>query len=221
VRPDEFPAWTNWEQVDAIFKKFPNHNPWQSYRPIAPDGTFVFESVPSGELDLIVHGDGFISKNGGVFVRDFGVPQGFSLRTPLTQIEVKTEPTATLELTATTKDGKPVTGAEVYLNPNVIRIRGGLFGDTPKSSEIPFNPPAPLEKVPYSAKTDEHGVAVIRNVPSFSGGMEMEHPQFQVPLQDLKGWRNRYVHVSFTAGETNRMTMVLEPKGASYIGSPK
>jgi len=49
----------------------------------------------------------------------------------------------------------------------------------------------------------------------------VEHPHFQVPLQDIKGWRNRYVRLSFKAGETNRLTMVLEPKGTDFIGTAR
>jgi beta-lactamase regulating signal transducer with metallopeptidase domain len=219
VRPKEFPAWTtNWEDVNPVFKKFPNVSFWKSYRPIAPDGTFVFESLPPGGLDVIVHGDGFASKDGGTFVHNFGVPQSFPLEAPTTRIEIATEPTATLEFTAKTKDQKPVSGATVDLNPNVIRI-GGIFGDMRRSSEEPFNKPAPLAEVPYSAKTDKDGVAVIRNVPACTGGMNVEHQQFQVPLQDPKNWRDRYVRVSFKAGETNRLTMVLEPKGSDFIGA--
>ena len=221
VRSKQFPAWTNWNQVDAVVKKFPNVPGWKSYRPIAPDGTFVFESVPPGGLDVIVHGDGFASKNGGTYARNFGVPQVFSLEAPKTQIEVVTEPTATLVFTAKTKDGKPIEGAWVGLNPNVIRVNGGLFGDMRRSSEAPFNKQVPLPDVPYSTKTDKDGVAVIRNVPTCTGGLELDHPQFQVPLQDLKGWRNRNVHVSFNAGETNRLTMVLEPKGTDFIGTDR
>ena len=220
LRSKEFPAWTNWEQVDAVFKKFPNVSRWTSYRPIAPDGTFVFESIPPGGLDVIVHGDGFASKNGGTYAHNFGVPQVFPLEAPTTRIEVATEPTATLEFTAKTKNGKPVEGALVSLNPNVIRI-GGIFGDMRRSSEEPFNKLPPLPDVPYSSKTDKDGVAVIRNVPACTGGMEVEHPQFQVPLQDPKGWRDRYVRVSFDAGKTNHLTMVLEPKGTDYIGTTR
>ncbi len=221
VRPKEFPAWTtNWDQVNPVFDKFPNVSFWKTYRPIAADGSFVFESVPPGEVDVIVHGDGFASKDGGTASHGFGVPQAFALEAPTTRIEVATEPTATLEFTAKTKDQKPVEGATVDLNPNVIRI-GGIFGDMRRSSEEPFNKLAPLENVPYSAKTDKNGVAIIPNVPACTGGMDVEHPRFEVPLQDPKGWRNRYVRVSFRAGETNHLTLVLEPKGSDFIGSPR
>jgi len=219
VRSKDFPAWTNWDQVEAVFKKYQNVSFWNSFRPIAPDGTFVFESVPPGGLDVIVHGDGFVSQNGGAYAHNFAVPETFPLESPSTSIVVATEPTATLEFTAKTKDGKPIEGAWVGLNPNVIRIGGGLFGDTQRSSEAPFNKLARLPDVPYSAKTGPDGVAVIRNVPARADSLEVDDPRFQVPLQDIKRWRNRVVRLSFTPGETNQFTMVLEPKGTDFIGT--
>jgi beta-lactamase regulating signal transducer with metallopeptidase domain len=228
VRAKEFPAWNNYADVDDILKKYPNVYPWKSYRPIAEDGTFVFESIPPGGLDVIVHGDGFISKSGGDFsqrngsklvkVPGFALPQAFSLVAPATKIEIVTEPTATLEVTAKTKVGKPVEGATVHVNPNVVRM-GGIFGDMRKSSEEPFRTMAPLPNVPYSATTDKNGFAVIRNIPAPDRGMDVYHPQYQVPLQEPKGWRDRHIRLTFSPGETNHYELTLEPKGKDYIGS--
>ena len=227
VRPNEFPAWNNYADVDHILKKYPNFYPWKSYRPIAGDGTFVFESIPPGGLDVIVHGDGFVSQNGGDFsqrinsklvkIPGFALPQAFPLVSPTTKIEVLTEPTATLELTAKTRGGKPVEGATVYLNPNVVRMNG-IFGDLSKSSEGPFRTLAPLPNVPYSATTDKDGVAVVRNIPATTRGMEVVHPQFQVPLQEPNGWRDRHIRTSFSPGTTNKYELTLEPRGKAFIG---
>ncbi len=230
VRPKEFPAWTNWSEVDDSFKKFPNVTFWKSYRPIAEDGTFVFESIPPGGLDVIVHGDGFVSQNGGEFtqsngsklekVSGFALPQAFSLVAPTTKIEIVTEPTATLEVTAKTKTGKPVEGATVYVNPNVLRV-GGIFGNmyTRPSSEAPFRKMTPLPDIPYSATTDKNGFAVIRNIPASDRGMDAFHPHFHVPLQEPKGWRDRHIRFTFAPGETNHYDLTLEPKGKDFIGS--
>lgn len=223
IRPPQFPAWTNFDEVDPVFKKYPNVQFWKTCRPIAEDGTFVFESVPPGGLDIIVIGDGFASQNGGEFVswskvnHSFSVPQAFPLVAPVTKIEVATEPTATLELTAKTSDGRPIEGASVYLSPNVIRING-IFGQLRKSSEEPFRTMTPLPDIPYSAKTDENGVAIVRNLPARTGGLDIDDPQFQVQLQQPNGWRDRHVRTTFVAGQTNRMELTLEPKGADYLG---
>jgi beta-lactamase regulating signal transducer with metallopeptidase domain len=228
VRPKEFPAWNNYADVDDILKKYPNVYPWKSYRPIAEDGTFVFESIPSGGLDVIVHGDGFISQSGGDFsqrngsklekVPGFALPQPFSLVAPTTKIEVMTEPTATLDVTAKTKAGKSVEGATIHVNPNVVRM-GGIFGNMRKSSEEPFRTMTPLPNIPYSATTDKNGFAVIRNIPASDRGMDVYDPQYQVPLQELKGWRDRHIRLTFSPGETNHYELTLEPKGKDYIGS--
>ena len=228
VRPKEFPAWNNYADVDDILKRYPNFRPWKSYRPIAEDGTFAFESIPPGGLDVVVHGDGFVSQNGPGFqqrikfelkpVPGFALPLAFPLVAPTTKIEVATEPTATLEITAKTKSGKPVAGATVHINPNVVRMNG-ILGDMRISSEAPFRALAPLPDVPYFATTDQNGFAVIRNVPAITGGMHVYHPQFQVPLQEPQGWRNRNIHMKFSPGTTNRFELTLEPKGKDFIGS--
>jgi hypothetical protein len=228
VRPEGYPAWTNFANADDIWKKYPNVTFWRSCRPIAEDGTFVFESIPPGGLDVIVHGDGFVSQNGGDLmelqnnkltkVQGFVLPQAFSLVAPTTKIVVVTEPTATLEVTAKTKAGKPVEGTTVCVNPNGLRI-GGIFGDMRSSSEEPFRTMAPLPNVPYFATTDTNGFALIRNVPASDTGMDAYHPQYQVPLRELKGWRSRHIHVTFSPGETNHYNLTLEPKGTDFIGS--
>jgi hypothetical protein len=65
----------------------------RTYRPIASDGTFIFESVPPSKVDVIVQGDGFASKNIAM-VRNcingqlsangpkIGIPQLFPLTVP-------------------------------------------------------------------------------------------------------------------------------------------
>lgn len=227
VRPKEYPAWTNYADVDDILKNYPNVNFWKSYRPIAEDGTFVFESVPPGGLDVIVHGDGFISQNGGDFTQRIGsklekgpsiaMPQPFALVAPTTKIEIVTEPTATLEVTAKTKAGKPVEGATVYVNPNVLRM-GGIFGDMRTSSEEPFRTMPALPDVPYFATTDKDGVAVIRNIPATDQGIDVYADHFQVPLQEPKGWRDRNLRTTYSPGMTNKFELILEPKGADFIG---
>ena len=227
VRAKEFPAWNNYADIDDTLKKYPNVYPWKSYRPIAEDGTFVFESIPPGGLDVIVHCDGFISQNGGDFsqrngsklekVPGFALPQPFSLVAPTTKIEVVTEPTATLEVTAKTKAGKPVKGATIYVNPNVVRM-GGIFGDIRQSSEEPYRNLPPLPDVPYFATTDKDGVAVIRNIPATDRGMEVYDTQYQIPLQEPKGWRDRNIRTTFSPGMTNKFNLTLEPKGADFIG---
>lgn len=235
IRPKEFPAFLIPEDYRKMYEKYGYFYFWKTYRPINEDGSFVFESVPPGEVDVIVHGDGFVSKSIGQVQNRvpvdaqsnisklvdgpvIGIPQPFPLMAPITKIEVATEPTATLELMAKTKRGNPVEGARVYLNPNVLRMQTGIFGQVRISNEEPFRIPVALPNIPYSATTDKNGIAVIRNVPAITRGMEVEDANYQVPLQDVKGWRDRHIRTTFSPGMTNRFELTLETKGANFVG---
>ncbi len=228
VRPKEFPPLLVPEELGDLYEKYGYIRFWKSYRLIAEDGTFVFESIPPGELDVVVHGDGFVSKSIGQVENrvnsklvpgpSIGIPQPFSLVAPVTKIEVVTEPTATLELTTRTASGKPLKGVWVGLSPNVLRMHG-IFGEMEHSSEEPFRnlSPLPRGRALYSDVTDKNGVVVIANVPAFDRSLAIDHPQFEVPLQDPDGWRNRVVHLKFSPGVTNKMELTLEPKGTEFI----
>jgi len=228
VRPKEFPAFVVPEDNRDLISQFGNFRFWTSYRPIAEDGTFVFESIPAGEADIIVHGRGFVSQNGGqpsnringkLVPLVVGVPQAFPLNDPTTHVQVVTEPTASLEVTTVTESGKPIPGARVHASPNVIRIQTGIFGMTKRSHEEPFQHPEQLPELSYSAITDQRGVAVVRNLPAISRSFDVEHAQYQVPLQDAKGFRDRHIRCNFKSGVTNKLVLKLELKGKSLIGT--
>jgi hypothetical protein len=226
VRPKEIPAYLDPNLSRSLTTQYGYLHPWQSYRLIAEDGSFVFESIPPGEVDVVVHGGGFVSKNGGeAKFRSpppqpikIGVPQSFPLVAPVTRIEVVTEPTATLELTTRITSGAPVGGATVALSPNVLRMNG-IFGEMEHSSEEPFGKlnPLPRGRTLYSGVTDKSGVVVISNLPAFTDGLTIYHPHFEVPIQDPKVWRSRFVHVTFSSGVTNKFELILEPKGTEFI----
>ena len=233
VRPPQIPAYLIPEDTDQLWKKFGRFSFWRTYRPIAEDGTFVFESVPPGEVDVIVHGDGFISKSvgklqnrmpDGSLVADdvpaFATPQPFPLNAPVTKIEIVTEPTATLELTAKTKWGRPVEGATVYLNPNIYRM-DGIFGSMKKSSEEALRKIQPLPELSYSGKTDANGKVVISNLPAVGHGLEVYHPSYVIPLQEPTGLPNRRVPMTLTPGQTTTVKVTMQPTGKDFIGAPK
>ncbi len=198
---------------------------WSSFRPIAEDGSFVFESVPPGEVDVAVHGDGFVSRDGGQMMttfygrrvprRDIRVPQVFDLAAPITNIEIATEPTATLQITARTKRGMPIEGATISAAPNLVRI-GGIFGWAEHlTSEEPWRDLPPLPDYPYSAVTDENGIAVLRNLPAHHGSLWIEHPHFEAPAQG----DYRYVRFETSPGESGALEVTLQPKGREFTGT--
>jgi len=228
VRPKEFPALPVIEDFYSLEDKYGRRSFWHSYRPIAEDGSFVFESVPPGEVDVTVLGDGFVSKSiGELHNRRNGVldekptilaiPQLFPLVAPTTKIEVLTEPAVTFELVTTTKAGKPIEGVGAGFYPSAFRMRG-KFGIL-QSSELPLREIPPLPDVPFSGKTDKNGRLVISNLPPEVSGLDVSHPNYQVPLQDLKGWRDRHIRMKFSPGETNVLNLVMESKGTDFIGA--
>jgi beta-lactamase regulating signal transducer with metallopeptidase domain len=227
VRPKEYPALNVIEDYYAADQKYGGRYFWHSYRPINEDGSFVFESVPPGTADVVVLGDGFASKTigqlqnrvNGALVKGpiMAIPQAFPLVSTVTKIEVATEPTATLEFTATTKSGRPIEGVEVGMFPAAFRMRG-MFGWVKNSSEEPYREIPHLSDPIFSGKTDINGKLVLNNIPAESRTIEIDHPQFQVLLQDVKGRRDRHVRAVFSPGITNELNMTLEPKGADFIG---
>jgi hypothetical protein len=201
---------------------------WWSYRPISSDGSFVFESVPIGELKVIAYGDGFVSTNGAVEESPLppgvrvsqparrvtrGVPQSFVAVQPVTTIEVLTEGTATLKVVA--KHGrKPVPGARVSVSPNVIQMPTGsrLYGGRAPSSEEPFREIAPLPEPTYSAVTDKMGIALLRNVPAFTSSLMVVHPDYERRLLQNS------VKLALSTGETEELEVALKPVGREFAG---
>jgi hypothetical protein len=204
---------------------------WHSYRPINADGTFVFESVPPGEADIVVLGDGFVSQtvgklhnrvNGIISTNSLTmtIPQAFPLTAPRTQIVVKTEPTATLEFSAVTKSGQPIEGIWVGMYPEVFRM-WGPFAWKKDFSEEPFRQIPHLSDLDFSGKTDSNGKLVLANLPPEVRGLDIDSQDYQVPLQQPKSWRDRHVRARFSPGETNELHMVMERKGSDFIGTAR
>ena len=227
IRPEQYPTLNVTEDFEGLDATNGGRYFWHSYRPINPDGTFVFESVPPGIADIVVLGNGFASKSigqlqdrwdGKLISRDgLAIPQAFPLVSPTTKVEIATEPTATLEFTATTQTGKPIEGVWAGMYPTVHRMYGD-YAWKKNSSETPYRDIPQLPDLDFSGKTDKNGQLVIQNLPPETKGMEIYHPQYQPPLQDLKGWRDRHIRITFAPGVTNQFKLALEPKGADFIG---
>lgn len=228
VRPKEYPALLEIEDFYDLDKKYGGREFWHSYRPIAEDGTFVFESLPPGEADIVVLGEGFASKSMGMLhnhvqgaVKEnsgMAIPQPCPLVGPITKVEIATEPTATLELTTVTKSGAPIEDVWVGLFPVAFRMRG-MFGWNKVSSEEPFRQISPLPDLKFSGQTDKNGKLVLPNIPAEVHGLDVSHSQFQVPLQEPNGWRDRHLRVTYSPGQTNSSKIVMEPIGSSFIGA--
>lgn len=231
IRPPEYPATNGIEDFYALDDKYGSRSFWHSYRPINADGTFVFQSVPPGEADVVVLGDGFSTKSEGKLYRRVNgapvkgprmtIPEAFPLTAPVTRITVETEPTATLEFKAITKSGEPIDDVSVGMSPSAFRMHG-MYGWVKNSSEAPFREIPPLPDLSFSGKTGANGLLVIRNIPAEDASwLGVASAHYQVPLQEPKSWRDRYVHIRFEPGMTNELEIKMEPKGADYIGTAK
>lgn len=206
---------------------------WISYRPIAADGSFEFESVPHGEIKVVAYGDGFISSNGAEFrpvqngspAADWptyplgrGVPQTFPAVFPTTTIEIITEPVAELEVRVTA-DGRPVSGANINLSPNMILMPTGsrIFGQVPSSSEARFRKLPELPRPRYHAVTDEAGFARLRGIPAFTSRLSVSHPHFEPPAR----LRDRDITLVLKPGVTTREHVMVQPRGRDPIGEKR
>jgi len=230
VRPSQYPVNRIVEDFYAASQKYGYMTFWHTYRSVNPDGTFTFESVPPGEADLVAVGDGFTSKSQGEFVNRMPddsiekweqgvvIPQAFPLGAPVTAINLIAEPSATLEITTKDKSGQPIEGVQIFANPNIIRMPGGLLGRMPNSSESPFMNLDPLPLHVYTATTDTNGKATIPNLPTVKTSLDIDDPNYQAQVQQPNGWRDRYIRVTFSSGKTLKMDLTLEKKGADFLG---
>ena len=221
---------------------------WHAWAPIESNGTFTVDSLPPGTVEIVALGDGFVSADepGGRSDRSGGVirwPQGFELDSPRLDITLKTEPSATLEVTVLDDQRQPLQGAEVSLWPNVIWSGRGttIFGSGLYNSadyyrthvrpsfntdqiynsdnyyRIRVRPSFNTERH-FFALTDQRGVAVVSNLPANANAFAVRHTSFDLPIRrDSSGAGDRYWPVTLTPGQTNRTTVLMEKRGTEFI----
>jgi len=215
---------------------FPEPLAWRAWGPIAADGTFVFESLPTGDVDLIVLCDGYVSKNDSANTKTVSMrtPQVFTLKATQEEIIVAMEPTATCEITVRDDKGDPVEGATVSFWPNVIWNRRGstIFAQYLINSEDSFRGNSPLEwnrlesqpKL-FTARTDARGVAAVTNLPPSPRieSFHVEHPKFEMPVTRRSGGSHgeRYGQIDVVGGQTNSVTVRMQKKGTEFIEHPR
>ena len=69
------------------------------------------------------------------------------------------------------------------------------------------------------AKTDKNGKLILINLPAEMYGMDVDHPKYRPPI--ASPMQDRYIRTKFSPRSTNVVNLVLEPKGATFIGSPE
>ena len=198
---------------------------WHGWAAVREDGNFEISSLPEGDLEIVALTDGFVSTNGpGQF--QFRYPQKHSLGTNDITITIGMEPTARLEVLVTDDKGHPLKDARVMTWPNVRYGEWGaviLMSDCDSTSdEFLSGPERKFSRwqvgSDFQGVSDSTGLAVLPNLPADVKELSVEHPHFELPAVGTPGGEKRR-QVSFTliGGQTNRVSVQLEPRDQSPI----
>jgi len=206
--------------------KFQDDPPqWHAWATVNGDGSFSVGPLPSGDLEILAMCDGFVSTNGpGQFHMRY--PQKHLLGTNDIAITIGMEPTARLEVTVTDDNGQPLKDASVMTWPNARYGEWSaviLMGDCYNTAELLQSKPGKEfswgKPVPdFQGVSDSAGVAVLPNLPADVNELAVEHPRFALPaVGTAASGKRREASVTLIAGQTNRMSVQLEPRERSTI----
>jgi hypothetical protein len=209
----------------------PQNNPptWHAWSSIREDGTFEIGSLPEGKLEIVALCDGYVSTN-GPGETTFHYPQVHNIGTNELNVTVGMERTCCLAVSVTDEEGKPLKDAQVSLWPNVrygewsATILGGdcintadFIRDGGKRERLMkwwLNSPAS-----YTGTSDVTGVALVMNLPKEAKEFSVMHSNYTLPaIADGSGQKRRQASVRLNSGQTNRITVQLEPAGRALIG---
>lgn len=206
----------------------PQNSPpqWHAWATNREDGSFDLGSLPEGDLEIVVLCNGFVSTNGPGKFR-FHYPQKHLLGTNDLAITIGMEPTARLEVRVTDDKGNPLKDAHVSTWPNVRYGEWSatiLAGDRYNTSEQLLPKPVSefhgwRQPVPdFEGTTDSSGLAVLANLPPEVKHFDVEHPQFALPaVGPVGGQKRREASVTLVPGQTNHISVQLEPREQSPI----
>jgi hypothetical protein len=200
---------------------------WHAWRTIREDGSFEIESLPAGDLEIVALCHGFVSTNGpGQFKMRY--PQKHVVGTNDLAITIGMEPTARLEVRVTDEKGQPVKDARVVTWPNV---RYGEWSATVLLSDCYNTADFYLSNAvvkrasgwfqsvaDFEGTTDGSGLAVVPNLPATVTEFSVEHSRLVLPAVVTGGGdRRRYATMTLFPGQTNEVSVRLEPRERSPI----
>ncbi len=205
---------------------------WESTRKINPDGTFVFECIPPGNVEVIAICDGFISANGTGWVGgNIRTPQAFSLEGTNALITLGMEPAGACEIIVLDDQDRPLPGAEVSFWPN-ISWEGGHTSTIFARDSYNWEDVLPSGQRPdwskllkpanraFAGRTDSNGVALVINLPGVQRQVHFsaEHTEFEMPInRSLGGDASRDDVIMIQSGVTNHATVRMEKKGTEFL----
>ncbi len=212
---------------------------WFDQTPIAEDGTFVFESLPSDEvLQMIPVCDGWVpAKPSKESVLEFfpgeldnlnngkSLPQLIALSRDTARPTLEMEPSGSVRITVLAPDGSPLPKARVMMWPNQLWFDTGsqILGDGFQTRQmLQVVRAGEVDKIKrlqrYSAQTDGQGIALIQNLPSNSSqSIRAVHEEFEMPVSG----RDRSSSVNLKPGKVAEITFQLQKKGTEFLGAEK
>ena len=198
---------------------------WHAWSPVSQDGRFVFGPLPEGDLELVALCAGYISTN-GLGQSTMRSPQKFSLGTNDLTVTLGMEPTARLEVEVLDDHNRPLKGALVMTWPNVrygewmaVILAADCYNYADNFLKPTRSQVLGWQTVAdFQGETGSNGVAVLANLPATTSEFAVQHPQFDLPaVADSVGGKRRQASLSLVAGQTNHVTVRLEPHGHAPI----
>jgi len=202
---------------------------WHAWSSIREDGTFDVGSLPEGKLEIVALCDGYVSTNGPGQTPSFHYPQVHTIGTNDLDVTVGMERTCCLAVSVTDDQGKPLKDAQVMTWPNIrygewsATILGGddyntadFMRDSDKGNSFmkwwQNKPPS------FAATSDVTGVALMMNLPKEANEFSVTYSNYVLPArEDGSGQKRRQASMNLSSGQTNRVTVQLEPLGRAPI----
>jgi hypothetical protein len=129
-----------------------------------------------------------------------------------------------LEVTVLDHEGKPLPEVRVMTWPNVRYAEWGatiLMSDCYNSSDYYRGGKQTYRERPvmdFQGVSDSAGVAVLANLPADVTELAVEHSRFALPaVGNAMGGKNRNASFKLLAGQTNHISIRLEPRNQSPI----
>ncbi len=208
---------------------------WYDKAAIAEDGTFVFDSLPTGEiLQMIPVCDDLVPANPSrddvlpFFPEEAERPVNSMSRPQLIRLEggqvepvLKMAPATSVKVTVLDQEGAPLSGVEVASWPNQIWFEGGsqILGSAYSLSDILLRSRLPGERPftrenRYSAKTNEQGIAVIHSMPpGRTEGLFAFIKGYEMPLNGTE----REIRIDLKEGVVTEVTIKMQPEGTDTL----
>lgn len=208
---------------------------WLDKTPIAADGTFVFESLPTGEvLQMIPICDDwvpappskeevlpFFPDEADQLAISMSRPQLIRLDGPQVEPVLKMLPATSVKVMVLDPNDQPLAGAEVASWPNQLwfgggsQILGSAYSFSEKLHRSRQNQEWSFEREHrYRAKTDEQGIAIIHTLPANqTEGLVVGLEGYEMPLNGT----DREIRIDLKPDVVTEVTIKMQRAGTDVL----